>query len=364
MKLDGRIGVPSANAGPTAWMDQAASGAAALEAASYSGAWTVELTHDPFLPLVVAAEHTETIDLGTAIAVAFARNPMTLANTSWDLQAWSKGRFKLGLGTQIRAHITNRFSMPWSKPAARMNEMVRAMRAIWESWETGEPLAFRGDFYRHTLMTPMFSPGPNPYGPPPIHMAGVGNLMTETAGEVADGWMSHGFTTPSYLREVSLPALQRGAQKSGRDPKSIEVSLPLFLVTGANEEEMAASAKAVRRQIGFYGSTPAYRPVLEHHGWAGAQEELNWMSKQGKWDKMAEVIDDTMLNTFAVVAEPHDLAEKVAASVGGLVDRLTLNTGTDNGLSNPANNEDSPNTANLWAEVCEALRAVPTRSTT
>ena len=187
MKLDGGIGMYSADGKVTASMDKVAADAAALEAAGYSGAWTAELAHDPFLPLVLAAEHTETIELGTGIAVAFARNPMTLANTGWDLQAWSGGRFILGLGSQIQPHITKRFSMPWSQPAARMSEMIAAIRAIWAAWETGERLSFRGEYYRHTLMTPMFSPGPNPHGPPPIFLAAVGNLMTEVAGESADG---------------------------------------------------------------------------------------------------------------------------------------------------------------------------------
>ncbi len=353
MKLDGRIGAAAAEAAPTAWMDQAVSGAVKLEAAGYSGAWTVELAHDPFLPLVLAAEHTQTIELGTSIAVAFARNPMTLANTSWDLQAWSKGRFNLGLGSQIKPHITKRFSMPWSKPAARMAEMVAALRAIWHSWETGEALSFRGDFYTHTLMPPMFSPGPNPYGQPPIHLAAVGNLMTETAGEVADGWISHGFTTPSYLRDVSLPALARGAERVGRDPNSIEVSLPLFIVTGTCEETMAANEQAIRRQIAFYGSTPAYRPVLEHHGWGDAQDDLNRLSKQGQWSEMTKVVDTTMLNTFAVVAEPENLAAAVQACVGGLVDRLTINLEA---------NSDSDNNESSWNGIHQALRSIPNRS--
>ena len=348
MKLDGGMGMHFADGRVAASLEEAAADAVALEAAGYNGAWTAELAHDPFLPLVLAAEHTESIELGTAIAVAFARNPMTLANTGWDLQAWSQGRFILGLGSQIKPHITKRFSMPWSQPAARMSEMIAAIRAIWESWETGERLSFRGEFYTHTLMTPIFSPGPNPYGPPPIHLAAVGNHMTEVAGELADGWISHSFTTPDYLRDVSLPALARGAARAGRDPLSIQVSISLFIVTGTTEEEMAATAAAAKRQLSFYGSTPSYRPVLEHHGWGDAQDELNRLSKQGRWVEMADVIDDGMLNAFAVVAEPDRLAEGVAAGVGGLIDRLTFGRGL---------RPDRP-----WAEVREALRAIPGRS--
>ncbi len=201
MKVDGGIGFDLSRAGAEA---------KEREAAGYSGIWTAETNHDPFFPLVLAAEHTETVELGTSIAVAFARNPMVLANIGYDLQSFSKGRFILGLGSQIKPHITKRFSMPWSHPAARMREMVLAIRAIWESWETGGKLDFRGDFYSHTLMTPFFNPGPNPFGQPKVFLAGVGELMTEVAGEVCDGFICHGFTTERYLREVTLPALDRG----------------------------------------------------------------------------------------------------------------------------------------------------------
>ncbi len=348
MKLDSGFGTRPADGNYVGAMQRTISDASGLEAAGYDGAWTAELANDPFLPLVLAAEHTEQIELGTAIAVAFARNPMTLANLGWDLQAWSQGRFILGLGSQIQPHITKRFSMPWSKPAARMGEMIAAIRAIWEAWETGERLSFRGEFYSHTLMTPMFSPGPNPSGLPRIFLAAVGDRMTEVAGELSDGWISHGFTTPAYLRDVSLPALERGIARAGRDPRSVEVSVPAFIVTGTTEEEMAASATGARRQLAFYGSTPAYRPVLEHHGWGDAQDELNQMSKQGQWVEMGDIIDDEMLRTFAVVAEPDQLAPALEASLGGLIDRLTFGLGA--GTEGP------------WPDVREAIRAIPGRS--
>jgi probable F420-dependent oxidoreductase len=209
MRVDGGIGND---------LHQAPAQAKELEAAGYSGAWTAETSHDPFFPLLLAAEHTETLELGTSIAVAFARNPMTLANIGWDLQAYSKGRFILGLGSQIKPHITKRFSMEWSHPAARMREMVLAMRAIWDTWENGTPLAFRGDFYTHTLMTPFFTPDRADlagFGTPKVFLAGVGELMTEVAGEVCDGFICHGFTTEKYLREVTIPALARGRAKAG-----------------------------------------------------------------------------------------------------------------------------------------------------
>ena len=295
-----------------------------LEDVGYDGVQSAETNHDPFLPLVVAAEHTEQLELSTSIAVAFARNPMTLANVSYDLQFFSKGRFSLGLGSQIKPHIEKRFSMPWSHPAARMREMVQAIHAIWASWETGEKLDFRGEFYRHTLMTPMFNPGPNPYGNPKIVIAAVGELMTEVAGEVADGMILHGFTTERYVREVTLPALQRGWERSGKTRADFQISGPLFVVTGATEEDFEKARQGTKQQIAFYGSTPAYRAVLELHGWGDLQDELNRLSKQGEWVKMGELIDDDVLETFAVVAEPEDIPKALLERYGDLVDRLSF----------------------------------------
>jgi probable F420-dependent oxidoreductase len=256
--------------------------------------------------------------------VAFARSPMTVANTAWDLQAFSGGRFILGLGSQIKPHITKRFSMEWSNPGPRMREYVQALHAIWDTWQTGAPLRFEGDFYKHTLMTPMFSPEPLAVAKPRVFLAAVGPYMTAVAGEVCDGWISHGFTTAAYLEDVSIPALREGVQKAGRQPHEVEISLPAFIVTGETEEEMARAGFATRKQIAFYGSTPAYQAVLDHHGWGDAQVELNRMSKQGQWDAMAEVIDDEMLHAFAVVAEPDRVAGEVLGRFGHLVDRLTF----------------------------------------
>src|SRR6476619_142205 len=322
MKIDGILPMNWAAGGGGA--DLAAIGAAArdLEALGYDGGLSAEITHDPFLPLVVAAEHTERLELGTSIAVAFARNPMTLANIGYDLQTYSKGRFRLGLGSQIQPHIEKRFSMPWSHPAARMRELVLAMRAILDTWNHGTPLQFRGEFYRHTLMTPMFDPGPNPYGDPEILLAGVGELMTEVAGEVADGMILHAFTTDRYLREVTLPALERGFEKSGRARADFEISGPLFVVTGTTEEEMAKAASATKQQIAFYGSTPAYQKVLDLHGWGDLHDDLNGLSKQGEWVQMGELVDDEILGTFAVVAEPEEVAAAMKARYGDLVDRI------------------------------------------
>jgi probable F420-dependent oxidoreductase len=318
MKIDGNIGTDLRN------VPQAARDA---EAAGYAGAWTAETSHDPFLPLLLAAEHTEELELGTSIAVAFARNPMTLANTAWDLQAYSGGRFILGLGSQIKPHITKRFSMDWSHPAPRMREMILAIRAIWNTWLTGEKLAFRGEFYTHTLMTPFFAPSASDldgFGPPKIFLAGVGTLMTEVAGEVCDGFICHGFTTERYLREVTIPALARGRAKAGKTMEGFEIIGPSFVVTGSNDEEMEAAMEGTRQQIAFYGSTPSYRGVLDIHGWGGLQDELNALSKQGEWAKMGTLIDDEILNTFAVVGEPEDIAPELSRRYGDVIQRISF----------------------------------------
>src|SRR5262245_43213027 len=236
-------------------LDAVADHAAELEATGFSGAFSSETSHDPFLPLLLAAERTETLELGTSIAVAFARSPMTLANTAWDLQAFSQGRFILGLGSQIKPHITKRFSMPWSHPAARMRELILAVRAIWDTWLNSTPLQFRGEFYQHTLMTPFFAPDRSDldgFGVPKIFLAGVGELRTEVAGEVCDGFICHGFTTERYLRDVTLPALERGRAKAGKTMETFEIVGPSFVVTGNDDEQLAAAASGTRQQIAFY----------------------------------------------------------------------------------------------------------------
>ena len=314
-----------------------------LEEVGYDGVWTAETSHDPFLPLLLGAQTTTNVELGTGIAVAFARSPMTLANTAYDLQAFSEGRFILGLGSQIKPHIEKRFSMPWSKPAARMREFVLAMRAIWDCWNNGTKLDFTGDFYTHKLMTPFFNPGPNPHGVPKVFLAGVGELMTQVAGETCDGFLCHAFTTEQYLREVTVPNLEIGAEKAGKSLSDIEISGPAFVVTGGNESEMEEAKKGTRQQIAFYGSTPAYRKVLEMHGWGDLQDELNVMSKDGKWEEMGTLIDDEVLDTFAIVGEPHEIAPKYKARYGDVVDRLTFY----------ANYKVDPE---LWTPVIEELR--------
>ena len=296
----------------------------ALEELGYDGCMAAETGHDPFLQLMLAAEHSERIELMTSIAVAFGRSPLTLAHSAHDLNAYSKGRFILGLGSQIKAHITKRYSMPWSRPAARMREFILAMRAIWDSWYKGEKLDFRGEFYTHTLMTPFFSPTPTEYGPPRIHLAAVGPLMTEVAAEVADGIVCHPFSSERYLRHVTLPAIERGLEKAGKQRRDFEITCSRFVVTGSDERAWAESRASVAEQIAFYASTPAYRGVLETHDWGELQNQLNAMSKQGQWKQMGELISDEIVDAFAVSAEPQHIASGIQERFGGLLDRVSL----------------------------------------
>ncbi len=302
----------------------AAVAAVAAERAEYDGWWSVETQVDPFIACAVAAERTERVQIGTGIAVALARNPMTVALQANDLQALSGGRFMLGLGSQVKAHITKRYSMPWSKPAARMREFVLATRAIWNAWATGEPLKFRGEFYTHTLMTPFFSPGPNAHGNPPIVLGGVGPLMTEAAGEVADGLLCHVFSTERYLREVTLPALERGRAKAGKTLEGFEISGPALIVARDDPAELAAALEGARQQIAFYGSTPAYRQVLDLHGWGELHERLNAMAARGEWERMAAAVDDEVLHSFAIVGTPEEAVAECRRRYGDVITRITF----------------------------------------
>lgn len=296
------------------------------ERIGYNGVWSTEVSRDPFLPLLLAAQQAPNLEVGTSIAVAFARNPMTLATTANDLHAFSSGRFMLGLGSQIKPHIERRFNMPWSSPAARMHEFVRAVRTIWQCWQDETPLDFQGEFYRHTLMTPMFRPGPNAFGTPPILIAAVGPQMTATAAEVADGILVHGFTTERYLREATVPQIKSALDKAGKHWDDFTLSYPGLVVTGSDEREFNEAAAAVRKQIAFYGSTPAYRGVLELHGWGDLHLELNRLSRLGDWATMSRLIDDTVLNTFAVVGEPSAVAQKTHRRFGDVIDRFGIYT--------------------------------------
>ena len=308
-----------------------------LEDAGYDGAFTYEGPHDPFLPLVGAALSTEKIELMTSIAVAFARNPMVLANLGFDLNLLSKGRFILGLGSQIKPHITKRFSMPWSSPAARMKEMISAIQAIWDCWQNGTKLDFRGEFYSHTLMTPFFTPASNPYGTPKIYVAAVGPLMTKVVAESADGLLVHPFHTVKYMEEITLPGVKEGLAEANKSEKNFDFSISVMTATGLDEESFVNSVNAVRNQIAFYGSTPAYRGVLESCDAGDLQERLNLLSKEGKWAEMAKMIDNDILNNIAVIAESPELAAKeIKKRYEGKGDRLTPALYSDNPELAPA----------------------------
>jgi probable F420-dependent oxidoreductase len=300
-----------------------------VEALGFDGVWATETAHDPFLPLLLAAGATERITVGTAIAVAFPRSPLHLAHTARDIHHYSRGRFILGLGSQVRAHIERRYSASYDAPVERMRELILAIRAIWATWQDGAPLDFRGEYFRHTLMTPFFAPPVSEFGVPPIFIAAVGPRMTEAAGEVADGVFVHGLTTEKYLREVAVPALERGLARAGRTRADIDVCRPLFLVTGTTDAERAASARWVRDKLAFYASTPTYRPILELHGWADLQPELAALAKRGDWSQMSELIDDDMLATFAIVGELSDLPQLIHDRYAGIVDRISFTAPID-----------------------------------
>jgi len=295
-----------------------------FEAAGYDGAATFDTNHDPFFPLALAARDTENLRLGTAVAIAFARNPMILAQIGYDLQLLSQGRFNLGLGSQIRPHIQRRYSMPWSHPAARMREFILAIRAIWDAWDGVAPLDFRGEFYTHTLMTPVFDPGPNPYGRARIGVAGVGPRMLEVAAEVGDAVMLHPFNSRASLEQIALPAIERGARSAGRDRRAIEVVAACLVVTGATDADVDAAIAATRPLMAFYASTPAYAPVLACHGFEDLHPRLNALSKEGRWADMAGLIPDELIESIAVVGRRDQLAAALAARVDGIADVVSL----------------------------------------
>jgi probable F420-dependent oxidoreductase len=295
-----------------------------LEAIGFDGLYTAEGPHEPFFPLLLAAERTTTATLFTNIAVAFARSPMDLAQMANDLQQASGGRFVLGLGSQIRPHIEHRFSMTWSRPVTRMREMVQAIKAIQTAWNDRTELAFRGEIYRHTLMTPFFDPGPNPHGPPPVWVAALGPKMTACAAEVGDGLLVHPFHTGRFVLEHVAPSVAEGLERSGRPRDAFTVSATPIVCTGSTDEEVEQAVTRVRGLLGFYGSTPAYRVTLDAHGWGDLQTELNLLTKQGRWDEIGQVIPEEVLETVAVHGKPEEIAGLLTARYGDAVDRVGL----------------------------------------
>ncbi|MFL6008550.1 MAG: LLM class F420-dependent oxidoreductase [Rubrobacteraceae bacterium] len=318
MKLDAGLGAEGGylhNAGETA---------RAAESLGFAGLWTSETKHDAFLPLAIAANETERIELGTSVAIAFSRSPMEMAQTAWDLQDLSGGRFILGLGTQVKAHVKRRFSMPWDRPVARLREYIGALRAIWSSFQTGEPLTFEGDFYRHTLITPFFNPGPIEQPEIPIYIAGVNTGLATLAGEFCDGFHVHPFHSPEYVRRTVKPAIAEGAHKAGREPEEVELATSVFVVTGESDEEIGEQREKVRAQLAFYASTPTYRAVLEVHGWEEAGEKLGKLARDKRWDEMPDLITDEMLGAFAVEAALDEVGGVLKDRYEGLIDRVAL----------------------------------------
>jgi probable F420-dependent oxidoreductase len=297
--------------------------AAVEERSPDAGVWVAEASHDPFVALALATTTTSRVRLGTSVALAFARTPMATAYSAYDVHRLSGGRLVLGLGPQIKPHITRRYSMPWSRPAARMAEYVEALRAIFTAWQTGERLDFRGEFYSHTLMPPLFDPGPLGYDAPPVWLAGVGPRMVETAGRVADGFIGHPLVSRSFLQDELLPRLRAGRASSDR-AGDLAVTTMAVVAVGRTEEELAEATAAARRQLGFYASTPAYRPVLDHHGWGELHEEAHRATLQGQWDDLAAMVDDEVLDTFAVRGDPVTVRTALTERFGDLVDRVTL----------------------------------------
>ncbi|NTU62273.1 MAG: TIGR03617 family F420-dependent LLM class oxidoreductase [Chloroflexi bacterium] len=311
MKLDASIGFATD-------LKDVSALAQAAETIGFDAIWTSETQHDPFLPLTLAAVQTSRLKFGTAVTIAFARSPLVVAHTAWDLAKQSDGRFMLGLGTQVQAHIERRFGMTWTPPVPRLREYVQAIRAVWTAWQTGGKLNFRGSEYKLSLMTPFFSPGPIDHPTVPIFIAGVGTPLCRLAGEVADGFHVHAYHTRKYLSDVVLPAIAEGVRKADRKREAIEIATMAFVAL--SEDEITAQ----RQQVAFYASTPSYRPVLDLHGWGKAGEELGSLAARGKWAEMPQLITDEMLETFVIIGSWDDITEKLHAKYDGLLDRVGL----------------------------------------
>jgi probable F420-dependent oxidoreductase len=318
MKLDAAFGTEGK------YLKEVDRSARAAEDLGFAGLWTSETKHDAFLPLAIAANETREIELGTSVAIAFSRSPMETAQTAWDLQNLSEGRFVLGLGTQVKAHITRRFSMPWDRPAARLREYLLALRAIWKSFQTEEPLQFEGDFYRHTLMTPFFDPGPIEHPEIPVYIAGVNTRLARLAGEICEGFHVHPFHSPEYVRRTVKPAIAEGAEGAGRDPEEVSLATSAFVIAAEDEEKATEQRESIRSQISFYASTPTYRTVLEAHGWEEVGEKLGTMAREKKWREMPALITDEMLSAFAIEATPAEIGPALRERYEGLIDRVAL----------------------------------------
>jgi probable F420-dependent oxidoreductase len=301
--------------------------AKAAEGMGFDALWTQETQHDPFLPCPLIAEHTTNLHFGTAIAVSFARSPANLAYTAWDLAAQSGGRFILGLGTQVKAHIERRFGQPWPESVTgKLREQIEVIRAFWDCWQNGTRLNYRGEYYKITLMSPFFQPAPlhleedRMEGLIPIYVAGVNTGLAKLAGELCEGFHAHPFHSARYLQEVILPAIKEGAAMGGRQREALSISVTAFVATTPEERDFA------RAQVAFYASTPSYRPVMDLHGWAGVAERLSAHAARGEWAEMPVLITDEMLDEFCLVTDEDTLADALKKRYSGIADRLTLYT--------------------------------------
>lgn len=316
MKLDAALVVDAAN------MRDVARIAHAAEEIGFSGLWTPETKFNGFFPLVVAAEHTERIELGTAVAIAFPRSPLVTAQIAWDLQSFSRGRFILGLGTQVKAHIERRYGILWDAPVARLHDYIQALRAIWDSWQTGRRLNYEGRFYRHTLMTPFFNPGPIAHPHIPIYIAGVNEGLARLAGELCDGFHVHPFHSVKYINEVVRPNVAAGAERAGRSLTDVALVSSAFVITGPDEATIAQMQAMAREQIAFYASTPTYRVTMACHGWEDVGEQLSRLASAKRWSEMSALITDEMLDVFTVQAPLDQLGQALRARYTGVLDRV------------------------------------------
>ena len=319
MRIDAGYFGPPAGVAPAAH---------AARRAGIAGLWVTETGHDPFLASLLASQAEPDLEVGTAIAVGFARSPMTLAQTAWDLAALSRGKFHLGLGSQVKAHVTRRFSMPWGKPVLQMRELILALRTIWKSFETGEKLDFQGEHYKLSLLTPFFTPERHEFSKIPVGLAAVGPQMTHLAGELADFLVGHTFTNRTYLESVTMPAVLAGLAAGSRERSALTLVGSVFVITGDQQGKLATE-QAVRRQIAFYGSTPAYAPVLEAIGFGELAVRLHKLSREGQWEEMGRLIPDEVLHQFSLRAEPDELVAAVEERFGGLYDRVMLSLTPD-----------------------------------
>ena len=304
---------------PPTSLNQVADLAKAAEEIGFDTLWSAETQHDPFLPMALISQNTQRLQMGTAVAIGFARSPANLAYTSWDLAEASGGRFILGLGTQVKAHIERRFGMPWPEsPVGKFREMIQAIRAFWKAWQTGERLNFRGRYFKHTLMSPFFNPGPIPHPEIPIYIAGVNTGLCRLAGELADGFHVHPYHSKGYLQEVVLPSIEGGLGSANRGREELALSVTALAASDLDEKEF------IRSQISFYASTPTYRPVMAHHGWGEVADQLRNLSRKGEWAEMPTLITEEMLEIFATIASRGELAAAMKERYAGIADRITL----------------------------------------